>query len=136
MLPKRAMTLGADDRGMWMIWETSRLKVKPSLERTVIVESLASSLCDSVLPVAQLRTTFVVGTETTWLVFGLIGYIPGSSGSTQTPFWPRFTMLPCLNPSPVTSTPSTPTKAITTPAWPMATSVMLASSTEAKFGFT
>ena len=44
MLPKRAMTLGASLRGMWMIWQTSRLNLNPSAERTVMVERFSSSL--------------------------------------------------------------------------------------------
>ena len=68
MVPKRAITLGASLRGMWMIWLTSRLNVKPSDERTVMVESFSSSLCASVLPVAQLSTTLAVGTISTLCV--------------------------------------------------------------------
>src|SRR5580692_3944871 len=49
-----------------MICETSRLNLKPSADRTVIVERLASSWCASVLPVAQLSTTLAVGTLVTW----------------------------------------------------------------------
>jgi len=40
-----------------MIWLTSRLNVKPSDERTVIVLRFASSLWASVLPVAEFSTT-------------------------------------------------------------------------------
>src|SRR5260221_9723698 len=109
MLPKRAMTFGASERGMWMIWLTSRLKVKPSEDRTVIVERFLSRLCASVLPVAQFSTTFAVGTHSTLCVYGLIGYLPGSSGSPHTPFCPRPTRLPCLNDSPEVSTPGRPT---------------------------
>src|SRR6266568_5985406 len=90
-LPKRAITFGASFRGIWMIWLTSRLNVKPSDERTFIVHRFSSSLCASVFPVAQLRTTLAVGTHSTLLVYGLIGYLPGSRGSTQTPFSPFFT---------------------------------------------
>src|SRR4029078_9380055 len=89
--PKRAITLGASLRGMWMICDTSRLNLKPSAERTVMVDRLASTRCVSVLVLAQFRTTFAVGTLTTLCVFGLIGYLPGSSGSTHTPFLPRTT---------------------------------------------
>ena len=53
---------------MWMIWLTSRLNVKPSHDRTVIVERCLSRLCASLLPVAQLRTTFAVGTFSTLCV--------------------------------------------------------------------
>jgi len=133
-LPKRAMTFEASVRGMWMIWLTSRLNVKPSCERTVMVLSFSSSLCDSLLPVAQLRTTLAVGTGSTLWVNGLIGYLPGSRGSTQTPFSPRETRLPCLKESPVTSLPAAPTKAMTTPAWAMGTCVIGAASTVAKRG--
>jgi hypothetical protein len=108
MLPKRAMTFGASVLGMWMIWLTSRLKVKPSDDRTVIVDRFLSRLCASDLPVAQFRTTFAVGTTSTLCVYGLIGYFPGSSGWTHTPFSPLDTRLPCLKESPVTSTPSPP----------------------------
>ena len=68
MLPKRAMTFGASVRGMWMIWLTSRLNVKPSDDRTVIVDRFLSSLCASVLPVAQFSTTLAVGTISTLCV--------------------------------------------------------------------
>ena len=68
MSPKRAMTLGASLRGMWMICETSRLNLKPSAERTVMVDRFASSLCASVLPVAQFSTTLAVGTLLTLCV--------------------------------------------------------------------
>ena len=68
MLPKRAMTFGASVRGMWMIWLTSRLNVKPSDDRTVIVDRFLSRLCASVLPVAQFSTTLAVGTiSTLWV---------------------------------------------------------------------
>ena len=100
MPPKRAITLGASLRGMWMICETSRLNLKPSADRTVIVDRLASSWCASVLPVAQLSTTLAVGTLVTLCVYGLIGYLPGSSGSTHTPLSPRVTRLPCRKASP------------------------------------
>src|SRR4249919_1574458 len=84
--PKRAITLGASLRGMWMICDTSRLNLKPSAERTVIVDRLASRRCASVLVLAQFKTTFAVGTLTTLCVFGLMGYLPGSNGSMHTPF--------------------------------------------------
>src|SRR5512140_2637621 len=97
MLPNRAMTLGASLRGMWMIWLTSRLKVYPSDDRTVMVLSFSSSLWDSVLPVAQLSTTLAVGTHSTLWVCGLTGYLPGSRGSAHTPRSPLLTRVPCLN---------------------------------------
>ena len=43
-LPKRAITFGASVRGMWMIWLTSRLNVKPSVERTVMVREVLVEL--------------------------------------------------------------------------------------------
>ena len=55
-----------------MICETSRLNLKPSDERTVIVESFSSSLWASLFPVAQFRTTLAVGTHSTQWVRGLI----------------------------------------------------------------
>jgi len=93
MLPKRAITFGASFRGMWMIWLTSRLKVKPSDDRTLIVERFLSSWCASVLPVAQFRTTFAVGTHSTLWVKGLIAYFPGSGGSTHTPTGSRTALV-------------------------------------------
>ena len=68
IVPKRAITLGASFRGTWIIWLTSRLKVKPSDDRTVMVDSRSSSLCASDLPVAQFRTMFAVGTISTLCV--------------------------------------------------------------------
>src|SRR5580700_5329249 len=98
-----------------MIWLTSRLNLNPSDDLTVIVDKSLSRLCASDFPSAQFRTTFAVGTSSTRKVYGLIGYIPGSRGSFQTPFSPLATKLPCLKESPVTSFPGSPTYAITTP---------------------
>src|SRR6185295_1296322 len=131
-LPKRAMTFGASVLGIWVIWLTSRLNVKPSDDRTVMVDRFLSRLCASDLPVAQLSTTLAVGTISTLCVYGLIGYLPGSSGCTHTPFSPGETRLPCLNESPVTSTPSPPTYAMTTPTLAMGTLVISCTSTVAK----
>ena len=81
MLPNRAITMAACCRGMWMIWLTSRLNVKPSVDRAVIVDRFASSAWDSVLASAQFSTTLAVGTISTLWVCVLIGYLPGSSGT-------------------------------------------------------
>ena len=43
--------------------------------------------CDSVLPIAQLRTTLTVGTGSTLWVKGSIEYLPGSRGLTDTPLF-------------------------------------------------
>src|SRR5437773_12511334 len=97
MLPNRAISFGASERGMRTIWLTSRLNVKPSDDRTVMVDRFLSRLCASVFPVAQFSTTFAVGTISTRCVYGLIGYLPGSIGSTHTTFSPLFKRLTCLN---------------------------------------
>ena len=62
---------------MLMICETSRLNVKPSIERTVIVDSFSSSLCASVRAEAQLSTMFVVGTSSTFMMRVFTGCLPG-----------------------------------------------------------
>src|ERR1041385_1608231 len=116
-----------------MIWDTSRLNVNPSWERTVMLDRRSSSLCASVFPVAQFNTTLAVGTISSLVVRGLIGYLPGSSGSTHTPRCPLITMLPCLNAAPVTSSPNDPTYEITTPTCAIGTIVISTTSTWANF---
>jgi hypothetical protein len=76
-LPTRLITHGAFVAPMLMIWLTSRLKVKPSRERTVIVLSFSSSRCDSVRALAQFNTMFVVGTSSTRIVRRFSGCLPG-----------------------------------------------------------
>ena len=51
-----------------MIWDTSRLNVNPSCDRTVMLDRRSSSLCASVFPVAQFSTTFAVGTNSILVV--------------------------------------------------------------------
>ena len=109
--------------------------MNPSLERTVIVLRFLSRLCDSLLAEAQFNTKFVVGTISTFVVYGLIGYFPGFNGSAKTPFCPSETRLPCLNVDPVTSIPFSPKNDITTATLPIGTSVIGTSSTETAQGF-
>ncbi len=135
MLPKRAITFGASLAGMWMICATSRLNGKPSLLRTVMVLKFLSSMCASLRALAQLSTKLVVGTSSTFIVYLLMGYLPGPSGSIHTPRKPFSTMLPCLKVSPVRSLPSSPMYDITTPTKPIGTSVIGISSICCAQGF-
>src|SRR5512138_693826 len=88
MFPKRAITLGASVVGTWMICATSRLNGKPSFDRTVMVDRFLSRLCASLRADAQFSTRLVVGTCSTFMMYLLIGYFPGPSGSSQTPLNP------------------------------------------------
>src|SRR5574343_591336 len=108
MFPKRAITFGASVVGTCMICETSKLNGKPSFERTVIVDKFLSKLYDSLRAAAQFNTKFLVGTNSTFMMYLLIGYFPGPKGSDQTPFDPFSTIFPCLNSAPVKSFPSKP----------------------------
>src|SRR5689334_10816623 len=93
MLPKRAITLGASLAGTCMICATSRLNGNPSLDRTVIVLKFLSSAWASLLALAQFSTKLVVGTSSTFIVYLLMGYLPGPNGSIHTPRKPLVTIL-------------------------------------------
>jgi hypothetical protein len=77
-----AITLGASFIGICIICDTSKLKGNPSLERTVIVHKFYQGC---VIQFLHLKTKLVVGTISI-LLYLLIGYLPGPSGSAQTPF--------------------------------------------------
>ena len=109
IFPNLAITFGASFVGIWIICETSKLKGNPSLLLTVIVDKFLSKLWDSLLAVAQFKTKLVVGTNSTFIMYGFTGYLPGPRGSAQTPLKPLSTIFPCLNSLPLKSFPSSPT---------------------------
>ena len=72
---------------------------------------------------AQFKRIWVVGTLSTLHTIVLIGCFPGPSGSAQIPFLPLRTIL-AFTSELVVSSPSSPTKLVTTPHSPIFTSTI------------
>src|SRR5689334_18218777 len=94
-------------------------------------DRFSSYLCEPVSPFVHLRMKFVVGTMMTLPAYVLNAYLPGSSGSLQTPRVPLSTSSPCLYSAPDRSVPTSPVYETTTPTLPTSTTVFGTSSTVA-----